>query len=73
MRALEFGLMLRCSAKHLEKKEQNQADQIFVFIFVRVEMLIVTDESNFSPPIVPDQTLGVYVHPSIPSITPSAF
>lgn len=32
MRAAEFGLMFRHSAEHLEKKEQNQLDQILTFL-----------------------------------------
>lgn len=43
MRAVEFGLMLKHSAGYSEKKEQNQMDQILIFNFVHVEMLIVTD------------------------------
>lgn len=73
MRVVEFGLMLEHLAEPLEKKEQKQIDQILVFICVRVKMPIVTDQSNFSPPLVPDQTLGVYVHSSIPATTTSAF
>lgn len=43
MRAVAFDLTRRGLAEHLEEEKRNYIDRIMIFIFVHVEMIVVTD------------------------------